>query len=105
MADVLVSVGGHAYRLACRDGEEPALRAAARLLDERAGRLAGSLGALTESRLLLMAGLMVAGEHLEGTPTAAVPAREALSPDPRLEALAARVEALARRLEMLAGEG
>lgn len=105
MADVLVSVGGHAYRLACRDGEEPALRAAARLLDERAVRLASSLGALTESRLLLMAGLMVAGEHLDGAPTAVVPAPEDVQPDPRLEALAAQVEALALRLEALAGKG
>lgn len=102
MADVLVSVGGHAYRLACRDGEEPALRAAARLLDSRAGQLAASLGALTESRLLLMAGLMVAGERLEGAPASYAEH----APDcERLERLSARLEALADRLEALARGG
>jgi cell division protein ZapA len=98
MADVLVSVGGHAYRLACREGEEAALRSAARLLDARAIQLSQSLGALTEARLLLMAGLMVAGEQLEGPANGA----SAVQADRALGLLVARVEALADRLEVMA---
>ncbi|WP_448586333.1 cell division protein ZapA [Thermaurantiacus sp.] len=94
MAEVRVEVGGHAYRLACRDGEEEALRAAARHLDARAQELVGSLGALTEARLLLMAGLQVCSELLER------------QPDPesdRLARLAEACEALAESLEAVAG--
>lgn len=102
MADVLISVAGRAYRLACRDGEEESLRAAARYLDSRAERLQESLGAIAEPRLLLMAGLLIAGESLEGgaeVPVAAAP--EPGQPPARLRALVERVEALAGRLEGL----
>jgi cell division protein ZapA len=102
MADVLVSVGGHAYRLACREGEEAALRSAARLLDARAIQLSQSLGALTEARLLLMAGLMVAGEQLEGPANGADPGVSAAQANGALSLLVARVEALADRLEVMA---
>jgi cell division protein ZapA len=96
MAEVLVEVGGHAYRLVCSDGEEPALRAAARYLDERAQELTRSLGALTEARLLLMAALQVCGELLE-RPEGGSAGSE------RLVALASAGEALASRLEEAAG--
>lgn len=105
MADLLVSIAGRAYRLACRDGEEESLKAAARLFDRKAVELQEALGAITEPRLLLMAGLMIAGEYLErdnpGLP--ATGAGRGASPDPaRLSALVARIEALAARLEQTA---
>ncbi|WP_448580227.1 cell division protein ZapA [Thermaurantiacus sp.] len=102
MADLLVSIAGRAYRLACRDGEEESLKAAARLFDSKAIELQQALGAITEPRLLLMAGLMIAGEYLERDdpqPPASAPG-EGMAHDPaRLEALVGRVEALAERLE------
>ncbi len=96
MAEVLVQVGGRSYRLACRDGDERALEAAAREFDRRTIALAQALGALTEPRLLLMTGLQVTGELLEG----ASPAPDLIG---RLEALAVGLEALADRLEATAG--
>jgi cell division protein ZapA len=106
MAEVTLSVGGRAYKLACRDGEEDDLRAAGGLLESRVLSLMEAHGAVAEPRLLLMAALLVSGELLERksnearlTPFAP-PSAQAEGPDlAAFEALAARAEALARRLE------
>jgi cell division protein ZapA len=105
MAEVTLTIGGRAYRLACRDGEEDDLRAAGGLLESRVASLMDAHGAVAEPRLLLMAALLVSGELLERKSTDA-----RLTPFPtedsdparhlaRYEALAARAEALAQRLE------
>ena len=102
MAEVAMTVGGHPYRLACRDGEEPALRAAGRLLDEKICGLKEAMGASAgEARLLLMAGLLLAGERLDG---AAPVAQVAASPAEMgaLDALVERMEKLAQALERAA---
>lgn len=104
MAEVTLSVGGRAYRLACRDGEEDDLRAAGGLLESRVSALMEAHGAVAEPRLLLMAALLLSGELLERKSNEA-----RLSPMPYAElpagfaetlgTLAARAEALAARLE------
>lgn len=109
MAEISLSIGGRAYKLACRDGEEEDLRAAAGLLDSRVSALMQAHGAVAEPRLLLMAALLVSGELLERksgeariTPISAgaVAAAAPSGPGPEeLEALARRAEALARKLE------
>jgi cell division protein ZapA len=107
MAEVNLLVGGREYRLACRDGEEEDLRAAASLLDARVSNLSENLGSVGEARLLLMAALLVSGELLErklGQSATALaspaPASPAPAPDrAAFEALARRAEALASRLE------
>lgn len=60
MPELEVQIGGRRFRVACQDGEEPYLHAAAGLLDAEAQVLADQAGRLTDSRLLLMAGLMLA---------------------------------------------
>jgi cell division protein ZapA len=108
MAEVTLSVGGRAYKLACRDGEEDDLRAAAGLLESRVTSLMEAHGAVAEPRLLLMAALLVSGELLERKSSEARlspypspnPVAPAAAPDmAAFEALAARAEALARQLE------
>jgi cell division protein ZapA len=106
MAEVTLSVGGRAYKLACRDGEEDDLRAAGGLLESRVASLMEAHGAVAEPRLLLMAALLVSGELLERkssearlTPFAAQAPADALPDRAVYEALAERAEALARRLE------
>ena len=105
MAEVTLTIGGRAYKLACRDGEEDDLRAAGGLLESRVASLMEAHGAVAEPRLLLMAALLVSGELLERkasearlTPFPASPSDE-LPDRAAYEALAARAEALARRLE------
>jgi cell division protein ZapA len=60
MPVVTVSIGGRDYAVACQEGEEAFLRAAAAMLDTEATALGAQLTRLPESRVLLMAGLMLA---------------------------------------------
>jgi cell division protein ZapA len=60
MPEVEVTVGGRPFRVACQEGEEHFLRAASAMLDAEAEALQAQLGRLPESRMLLMAGLMLA---------------------------------------------
>jgi cell division protein ZapA len=60
MPDLEIHIGGRSFSVACQPGEEHFLRAAALMLDSEAQPLVAQLGRLPESRLLLMAGLMLA---------------------------------------------
>ena len=97
MAEVDVIIAGRPYRVACRDGEEENLRAAARLVDAKSREALAGLGALSEARQLLFAGLLLADQLVEHKPDSAAAA--ASTPDPEL---AKRAERLAGRLESLA---
>ena len=60
MADVKINIGGREFEVACREGEEHFLHSAAGMLDNEAGALNEALGRMPETRMLLMAGLMLA---------------------------------------------
>ena len=60
MPEVQVEIGGRSYGVACQDGEETYLRAAARLLDTEAAVILGQIGRMPSEKMLLMAGLMLA---------------------------------------------
>ena len=60
MPEVEVTVGGRPFRVACQEGEEHFLRAASAMLNAEAEALQTQLGRLPETRMLLMAGLMLA---------------------------------------------
>ena len=53
-------IGGRSFAVACQEGEEVYLQSAAQILDNEAQVLADQLGRMTEARMLLMAGLMLA---------------------------------------------
>jgi len=65
MPEVEITIGGRSFDVACAEGEEHYLLAAARLLDVEAKALADQIGRLPESRMLLMAGLML-GDRTAG---------------------------------------
>lgn len=60
MPDVVIKIGGREFEVACQEGEEHFLKSAAAMLDAEASVLVGQLSNLTESRMLLMSGLMLA---------------------------------------------
>lgn len=60
MPEVNISIGGRLFEVACQDGEQRYLEAAARMLDREAAVMTDQLGRMPESRMLLMAGLMLA---------------------------------------------
>ena len=95
MAEIDIIIAGRPYRVACRDGEEETLRAAARLVDSKSREALAGLGTLSEARQLLFAGLLLADQLVDQRPQAAAEA----GPDPEL---ASRGERLAERLESLA---
>ena len=65
MAQLEVTINGHAYQVACDDGEEEHLLNLADYVDRKIGDLAKSLGQVGEARLMLMAGLVIADELAE----------------------------------------
>ncbi|MCW5700676.1 MAG: cell division protein ZapA [Rhodospirillales bacterium] len=65
MGQVAVTVNGRSYEIACDDGQEEHLVHLARDIDNRVRGLARSVGKVDETRLLLMASLLVADELSE----------------------------------------
>ena len=66
---VNVMVNGRAYTIACDDGEEDHLRALAATVDAKTREVLSSVGQVGDTRLLLMAALLIADEH-HGKPDA-----------------------------------
>jgi cell division protein ZapA len=110
MATMLdLSIAGRTYQVACREGEEENLRAAARLVDGKSREALAGLGTLSEARQFLFASLLLADQLIDDKPQAAAPApppappAAPARPDPalvlRAEKLADRLEALAMTLE------
>jgi cell division protein ZapA len=120
MSELEIQIGGRSFMVACQPGEEQFLISAAAMLDAEAQPLVAQMGRLPESRMLLMAALMLADktasyeEELRKIkagidPTAAQPAP---SPAPiaqipsilpeiteSLAEMAARAEAIAAQIE------
>lgn len=60
MPELTIHIGGRGFEVSCQDGEETFLQSAARMLDDEAQVLSDQIGRMPESRMLLMAGLMLA---------------------------------------------
>lgn len=107
MAQVELKIGGNAYTVACRDGEEGHLTSIASLVDSKATQARQSVGGVSEVRQLLFASLLLADELEEarnkgGAPSSADSANAAADDAHNaelLEDIATRLESLAARLE------
>ncbi len=110
MAQVELKIGGNAYTVACRDGEEAHLTSIASLVDSKATQARQSVGGVSEVRQLLFASLLLADELEEArgkggaasasnTDMAAETAADDARNAQMLEDIAARLESLAARLE------
>jgi cell division protein ZapA len=65
MAQVVVSIAGRTYRMACDDGEEARLEHLARDFDARIAGLRTSFGEIGDQRIIVMAALTLADELAE----------------------------------------
>ena len=62
MAQVTIRINGYAYTVGCADGQEPHLEAMAAEVDQRIDKIKAAMGQSGESRLLVLAALMMADE-------------------------------------------
>lgn len=69
MASVDVSINGRNYQIACENGEEDRLSQLAAFVDERVQELVLAVGQAGDSRLLVMASLLIADELYEAQRT------------------------------------
>ena len=60
MPEVAINLGDKKFTVTCQPGEESALESAANLLNDEASYLVSEIGQLSEQKLLLMSGLMLA---------------------------------------------
>ena len=60
MPEVAINIGNKKFTVTCQPGEESALEEAASLLNDEAAFLVSEIGQLSEQKLLLMSGLMLA---------------------------------------------
>ena len=60
MPEQTIVIGGKEFQVACQEGEEHFLLAAARMLDAEAQVLLQQIGRMPEARMLLMSALMLA---------------------------------------------
>ena len=113
MAQVDITINGRTYAVACGDGEEEHLLELGRLVDERVGELSSAVGQVGDSKLLLMASLLIADQLSETQrQNESLQAAALATPEPAaepslddeliaqgLEAIAERIEGIADRLE------
>jgi cell division protein ZapA len=103
---VNVMVNNRAYTIACDEGEEEHLRRLAATVDAKAREVLSSVGQVGDTRLLLMAALLIADEH-HGDRTETRPgAVPAAALDARIKAAedraAAALDQASARLERIA---
>lgn len=65
MGQIVIKVNDQNYTLACRDGEEERLTELSEYVNNKAETLTKSMGQVGETRVLLMASLLLADEALD----------------------------------------
>ncbi|MBL4807962.1 MAG: cell division protein ZapA [Rhodobacteraceae bacterium] len=104
MPEISVTIGDRSFSLVCDPGEEAHLKAAAKMLDTEATTLQGAIGRVTESRMLLMAGLMLADRTKELEWNSQTSTERTKGLEDRLRASEAKAAALAVELTNLSAE-
>jgi len=106
MSQVAVTVNGHPYKIACDDGQEPRIRRLAQYVDARVGEFVRTLGQVGESRLLLLAALVIADELSDANEALQQEQSRARAAEieagDAADAAAAGIHTLAQRIETIA---
>ncbi|MQA64463.1 MAG: cell division protein ZapA [Alphaproteobacteria bacterium] len=113
MAQIKVHINGRSYDVACDDGQEEHVLRLGRYVDKKVGELANQIGQVGDTRLLVMAALVITDELSEaygelediregkagvvGAGGGTSPADARAAED--IRALVRRIESIARSLE------
>ena len=95
MSNVMLSIGGRAFSVACADGEEQHIEMLGSVIDQKVHALGDTAGQ-NEVRMLLYAALVLADDLHESNAHAVADASQFIPPD-----LSARLERIASSLENL----
>lgn len=105
MAQVTVTINGRSYPVACNAGEEQRIEELGRYIDAKVKTFARELGQIGESRLLVLAALVLADELADAQAESGGPGPgnggrldDAIAAA-GIENLAQRIESIAARLE------
>jgi len=101
LAQVTLTIHGQTYQIACEDGEEDRLRELGAYVDSKMQELAQTVGRMADSRMFLLASLLLADEIFDlrsGGEGKARSARDAALAE-RLNAAAEQIETIVARLE------
>lgn len=103
MAQVDITINGREYRIACEDGQEGHLTSLAGYVDGKIVELVKEVGQIGDTRLMVMASLLVADE-LSDMRAELAQARDnaGATAAGQIDALADRIESLAAVLEQTA---
>jgi cell division protein ZapA len=105
MAQITVTINGRNYPVACNEGEEQRIEELGRYIDAKVKTFAHELGQIGESRLLVLAALVLADELADAQAGSGAPrpGNGAGLDDgvaaAGIENLAQRIESIAARLE------
>ncbi len=101
MTQVVVTINGRNYSIACDEGQEPQVEKLAQYVNGKVEGLVQTVGQIGEPRLLMMASLIIADE-LSDLRDEVASAANGAGTDGAEAALAGRVDAAARHIEALA---
>jgi len=112
MAQVIISINGREYPIACENGQEARIMQLAQILEQKAETLKDFSGKISENMFLAMIGILVADDLFEARRNTPAPAAPAAVPTPagnesdedaaaRIEALNKRIKAVAKLIESL----
>jgi cell division protein ZapA len=104
MAQVTITINGRNFPVACNDGEERRTEELGRYVDAKVRGFVRELGQVGETRLLVLAALVLADELADCQAGAGRPMQIDHGPDEAraaagIENLAQRIEAIAAKLE------
>lgn len=106
MAQVEITINAKSYRIACEDGQESRIASLAGMVDSHVKDLVEQIGQIGDTRLLVMAALLIADElvdlrEIEGEVAAE---RSGAPLGESEEKVAAALEAMAGRIESIADQ-
>ena len=104
MAQVEISINGQAYRISCEDGQEQRLSELAQMVGAHVGDLVQQVCQVGQTRLLVMASLLVADELVDLREAASEVMEDVSDNDPSraievMGRVSSRLEAIADRLD------